>query len=169
MSSELTTLMKHGTWDLVPIPLNCNPVGCEWVFRVKRKPDGLVDWFKARLVAKGYNQCPDLDYKETFSLVVKPATLRTILSIIVVNGWDLRQMDVNNAYMVHYLRLYIWCNPRASKIHLNPIMFEGSKRQYMASNKLLGLGTLHWKMYFLSLGLTIPELICLCLFIENTL
>ncbi|RVX07242.1 Retrovirus-related Pol polyprotein from transposon RE2 [Vitis vinifera] len=41
--SELTTLMKHGTWDLVPIPLNCNPVGCEWVFRVKRKPDGLVD------------------------------------------------------------------------------------------------------------------------------
>ena len=43
MSSELTTLMKHGTWDLVPIPLNCNPVGCKWVFRVKRKPDGLVD------------------------------------------------------------------------------------------------------------------------------
>ncbi|RVW16043.1 Retrovirus-related Pol polyprotein from transposon RE2 [Vitis vinifera] len=29
--------------SLVPIPLNCNPVGCEWVFRVKRKPDGLVD------------------------------------------------------------------------------------------------------------------------------
>ncbi|KAL6345145.1 hypothetical protein AAG906_013629 [Vitis piasezkii] len=41
--SELTALMKHGTWDLVPIPLNYNPVGCKWVFRVKRKPDGSVD------------------------------------------------------------------------------------------------------------------------------
>ncbi|KAL6346353.1 hypothetical protein AAG906_033149 [Vitis piasezkii] len=74
MSSELTTLMKLGTWDLVPIPLNCNPVGCKWVLRVKRKPDG-----------SGYNQCPDLDYKKTFSPRVKPATIRTALSIIVVN------------------------------------------------------------------------------------
>ncbi|RVW59427.1 hypothetical protein CK203_110177 [Vitis vinifera] len=31
MSSELTALMKHGTWDLVSIPLNYNPVGCKWV------------------------------------------------------------------------------------------------------------------------------------------
>ena len=90
MSNELTALMKHGTWDLVPLPLNCNPVGCKWVFRVKRKSDGSVDRFKARLVAKGYNQRPELDYKETFSPVVKPATIRTVLSIAVVNGWELR-------------------------------------------------------------------------------
>ncbi|RVW61525.1 putative mitochondrial protein [Vitis vinifera] len=51
--------------SLVPIPLNCNLVGCKWVFRVKRKPDGSVDRFKARLVAKGYNQRPNLYYKET--------------------------------------------------------------------------------------------------------
>ena len=55
MSNELTALMQHGTWDLV-LPLsNCKPVGCKWVFRVKRKADGSVDRFKARLVAKGYN------------------------------------------------------------------------------------------------------------------
>ena len=43
MSSELTTLMKHETWDLVPIPLNYNLVGYKWVFKVKRKLDGSVD------------------------------------------------------------------------------------------------------------------------------
>ena len=32
MSSELTALMRHGTWDLVPPPKNCNPMGCKWVF-----------------------------------------------------------------------------------------------------------------------------------------
>ena len=35
MSQEITTLISHGTWDLVPSPTSCNPVGCRWVFRVK--------------------------------------------------------------------------------------------------------------------------------------
>ncbi|RVW68219.1 Retrovirus-related Pol polyprotein from transposon RE2 [Vitis vinifera] len=104
MSTELTALMKHGTWDLVPPPPpppppNCTPVGYKWVFRVKRKADGSVDKFKARLVAKGYTQRPGLDYKETFSLVVRPATIRCVLTIAVMNGWPLRQMDINNAFL----------------------------------------------------------------------
>ena len=59
------------------------------MFRVKRKFDGSVDRFKACLVAKGYNQRLELDYKETFSPIVKPATIRTVLSIAVGNGWEL--------------------------------------------------------------------------------
>jgi hypothetical protein len=86
MSSELTALMSHGTWDLIPLPKDCKPVGCKWIFRIKRKADGSVDKFKARLVAKGYNQHPGVDYKETFSPVVKPATIRTLLNIAVMNG-----------------------------------------------------------------------------------
>ena len=98
MSHELTALMRHGTWELVPPPKHCNPIGCKWVFRVKRKSDGTVDRFKARLVAKVYHQRPGVDYTEKFSPVVKPATIRIILSIAMMNGWDINQLDINNAF-----------------------------------------------------------------------
>ena len=136
MSSELTALMRHGTWDLVPPSINCHPVGCKWVFRVKRKADGSVDKFKARLVAKGYNQQPSVDYNETFSPVVKPATIRTLLSIAIMNGWPLKQMDVNNAFLHGNLTETVYmCNLRVSKICLDLIMCAGSGKQFMISNK----------------------------------
>jgi hypothetical protein len=99
MSEELMALMRHSTWTLVPPPKHCLPIGCKWVFRVKRNTDGTIDRFKARLVAKGFNQRPGLDYKETFSPVVKPATIRSVLTIVVTQGWQLRQLDVNNAFL----------------------------------------------------------------------
>ena len=55
MSSELTALMCHNTWQLVPPPANCNVIGCKWVFQIKRHADGSINRFKANLVAKGFN------------------------------------------------------------------------------------------------------------------
>jgi histone deacetylase 1/2 len=71
-----------------------NVIGCKWVYKVKHKADGSVDRYKARLVAKGFKQRYGIDYEDTFSLVVKAATVQLILSIAVSNGWSLRQLDV---------------------------------------------------------------------------
>jgi len=51
------------------------------VFRVKRKADGSVGRYKARLVAKGFHQQPGIDFGETYSPVIKPTTVRLVLSI----------------------------------------------------------------------------------------
>ena len=85
MFSELIALIRHSIWQLIPPPNDCNIVGCKWMFRIKRHVDGFVDRFKARLVAKGFNERPGLDYKETFSPVVKPVTIRTVLTLLLCN------------------------------------------------------------------------------------
>ena len=99
MMEEYVALKKNETWHLVPPRQGKNLIDCKWVFRVKRKSDGTIDRYKARLVAKGFKQRYGIDYEDTFSPVVKAATIRLVLSIAVSRGWSLRQLDVQNAFL----------------------------------------------------------------------
>ena len=61
--------------------------------------DGFVNRFKARLVAKGFHQVHGFDFHETFSPVIKPVTIRIILTLALSYGWKLFKLDVNNAFL----------------------------------------------------------------------
>lgn len=76
-----------------------NVLGCKWVFRVKRNPDGSLAKYKSCLVAKGFHQCPGCVFTKTFSLVVKPIMVHIVLSITASSGLPLCQIDVNNAFL----------------------------------------------------------------------
>ncbi|XP_068636011.1 uncharacterized protein [Aristolochia californica] len=67
--------------------------GCKWVYKLKHKPDGIIERYKARLVAKGYNQTHGLDYFETFSPVVKAETIPIILTVALSFKWEIRQLN----------------------------------------------------------------------------
>lgn len=99
MTDEFMALMRNGTWSLVPPQPHFNVIGHKWVFRLKRNPDGSISRYKARLVAKGFHQRPGLDFKDTFSPVIKPQTIKLVLCLALSNGWSLTPMDVNNAFL----------------------------------------------------------------------
>lgn len=83
MQDENDALIKTNTWSLVLYNPKYNLIGCTWVYRVKHKSDDSIDRFKTRLVAKGFNQQEGIDFIETFSPIVKPATICLILAVAV--------------------------------------------------------------------------------------
>jgi len=115
--------------------------------------DGSVERHKARLVGKGFHQQAGLDYGETYSPVVKPITIRTVLSIAYSAGWSLKQINILNAFLhgfltedVHMVQLPGFINPsypqHVCKLHK---ALYGLKQALLAwfsrlSEKLINLG-----------------------------
>lgn len=103
MCEELNALIKSGTWEMVPKQPYQNLVDCKWFHRVKRHPNGHVTQFKARLIARGFHQGPGVDFTDTCSPIIKPTTIRIILSIVLNRGWNIQQLDVNKTFLHEHL------------------------------------------------------------------
>jgi len=89
--------------EIVPgaslIGLQANIVTGKWIFKQKLNSDGSLERYKARWVVRGFTQRAGVDFGETFSPVVKPATIRTVLTIAASRCWPIKQLDVSNAFL----------------------------------------------------------------------
>nr|GEY72061.1 ribonuclease H-like domain-containing protein [Tanacetum cinerariifolium] len=99
MYDEYNALVKNGTWLLVPRPACVNMVRSMWLFKHKFHADGTLSRYMARLVANGSSQQQGVDFNETFSPIIKPATIRTVLSLVVSRQCPIHQLDVKNSFL----------------------------------------------------------------------
>jgi hypothetical protein len=116
MQDEFRALQVNQTWTLVPRPRGANIISGKWVFRHKFRADGTLERYKARWVVRGFSQRSGVDFDETFSPVVKTATVRTVLTIAANKDWPVHQLDVNNAFLQGFLQEKVYCQQPAGFI-----------------------------------------------------
>jgi hypothetical protein len=63
---------------------------------------------KARFVARGFSQKEGIDYEETFALVARYTSIRTIIALAAKMKWKLHQMDVKTAFLNGVIKEEVW-------------------------------------------------------------
>ena len=96
MEAELESLHKNQVWELSEVPPGRKAVGSKWVLKRKRDADGNVERYK---VAQGYNQKYGIDYDETFCLVVRFESVRTLIALAARQKLQLHHLDVATAFL----------------------------------------------------------------------
>jgi hypothetical protein len=70
-----------------------------WVYKATTNASGAVSRYKARFAAKGCSKREGIDYTETFSPVIRLASLRIFFSIEAAHDLELGGLDIDTAFM----------------------------------------------------------------------
>ena len=92
MNEEMDSLVRDHSWDLVEFPIGKRTLHNKQVYILKE--GGGKKQYKDRLVVNGFAQKKGIYFDEIFSPIVKMTSIRTILSLVVVEYLHLEQLDV---------------------------------------------------------------------------
>ena len=118
MQEEYSSIMKNDVWEVVPRPEGKAVVTSRWLYKVKHATDGSIEKFKARFVARGFSQVEGVDYEDTFALVARYTSIRSIISIAAEMGWKIHQMDVKTAFLNGFIQEEVYIEqPQGFEAH----------------------------------------------------
>lgn len=81
----------------------------KWIFMYKFHSNGSLASHKGCWVVHGFSQQHGVNYDETFGPVVKPATIRAMLSITALRGWPIHHLDMKNSFLHGDLGETVYC------------------------------------------------------------
>ena len=98
MDEEMDSLVRNQNLDLVEFLAGKRALQNKWVYRLKEEGGGKKQ-YKARLVVNGFAQKKGIEFNEIFSPIVKMTSIRTILSLVVVEDLYLERLDVKTIFL----------------------------------------------------------------------
>lgn len=102
--------MCNQTWVLTKLSSDRKTIECKWVYKIKRKVNGDVERYKSELVTCGYSQMHGINYKETFSSVVRLESNRILLGLVASYDLEMVHFDVKTAFLYAELKEEIYMN-----------------------------------------------------------
>jgi hypothetical protein len=99
MTEEYQSIIKNDVWEIIPRTKRKDVVSSKWLFKIKHVVDGSIEKYKSRFVACGFSQKEGIDYEDTFALVSRYTSIKTIIALAAKIKWKLHQMDVKTTFL----------------------------------------------------------------------
>ena len=132
MREELEAMKKNQVWTLTELPEGRKSIPNRWIYKYKTNAKGEVEKNRARLVIKGFRQKEGIDFKETFSPVVRFDTIRLLLALSAEKKLQMKSFDIKTAFLLAPLDEEIFMD--------QPEGFEdGTTRKCKLNQSLYGL------------------------------
>ena len=96
-------MKSQEVWKIISlskVPPGRQLMKCKWVFKLKR--DGT---YRSRLIMMGFTQIPDVDFNNSFALVVSDITMRILIVLWIQFNWDTQLVDVEGTFPYSFLEV----------------------------------------------------------------
>ena len=135
MQREMDAMEKKKVWkETDNLPLGTIPLPCMFMYKLKSDSSGFISDWKSRLVALGNLAKEGIHYQsdEISSSVFSYDSLRTIISLATGNNWDLKQLDISNAYLNSPLKDEVYLRHPLKKLNSDgrPVFLKLKKSLY---------------------------------------
>lgn len=87
---------------MIERPSDIQTITSRWIFKQNLHGDNKI--YKACLEARGFQQDQNFDFKELYSPVTNLNTVCTVLCLSVLQGHDIHQIDIGNAFLNGHLK-----------------------------------------------------------------
>ena len=89
MVEEYHSIIKNDVWEIVSRPKNKSVVSSKWIYKTKHSIEVSIEKYKARFIARGFSPKEGIDCEETFALVARYTSIRTVLALASKMKWKL--------------------------------------------------------------------------------
>ncbi len=104
INSELESIAKNQTWEIVDLPEGAKTLDSKWVFKTKYNPDGSFDKYKARLTVRGFKAVSSKTFEERYAPVPSMTTVRIAMALAAQNDLVIEKLDIKSAFTYSYLK-----------------------------------------------------------------
>ena len=99
LDREMNGQVNNGIWVQVERPKGKTVQGTTTLLKRKIGKDDQIEKCKCCFVTQGFHQVKGLHYHESSSPTPKASSMRAVLATAAVKNWELRHIDVEQAYL----------------------------------------------------------------------